>query len=72
MTSWLWGWVWQKTKLLILNKLLALGVALGATDSKGLVGFGKLHRFNNPLIIKHFQNLVALESKFPILLFSGF
>jgi hypothetical protein len=34
------GWLWAKTKLLILNSFLALAVALAINDYKGLLGFG--------------------------------
>jgi len=46
------GWLWAESKSLILNHLLALGLALGLIDSKGLLGFGKKRCSRNSLLFK--------------------
>ena len=54
------GWLWEKSKSLILNHLLALALALGIVDSKGLLGFGRAFRFCNPFPFSNLKNSVAL------------
>jgi hypothetical protein len=60
-----WGWVWENRKRLISGNFLALGVALGAIDSKGVLGFGKRRADPNLLIVKHLLKSLGLESEIP-------
>ena len=66
------GWLWAKSKSLILNHLLALVLALGFTDSKGLVGFGEMPCSRNRLVFNDLKISVALARGAPGLHFFAF
>jgi hypothetical protein len=62
---WFWPWLWQNHKQLIMKDFLALGLALGGTHSKGLIGFGRLGEFSILLKLQELFRRLGFASDHP-------
>jgi hypothetical protein len=56
------NWLCSFQYLLILNEITPLGLALGASDSKGLIGFGETSLLSKSLILIDISEALGLDA----------